>query len=147
MSAPRCASRSVVMRALCAACLALAPWACADPRAETTAALTGDWDYWRMLGAEPNGGFEARRRFGFAHFQGADLAAARLERRAGGPLETITGLSFSGDSLTLTYASGTSLRAQLRGDTLAGVLVRNGAPADRVWLVRRTSPPVYEPNQ
>ncbi|HKJ01485.1 MAG TPA: hypothetical protein VJ997_03490, partial [Longimicrobiales bacterium] len=32
-----------------------------DPSA---ARLTGDWDYYRMLGAAPNGGFEARRRFG-----------------------------------------------------------------------------------
>ena len=35
------------------------------------ARLAGDWDYYRMLGAAPNGGFEARRRFGFAHFEGS----------------------------------------------------------------------------
>jgi len=38
--------------------------------APATPRLTGDWDFERMLGAAPNGGFEARRRFGFAHFDG-----------------------------------------------------------------------------
>ena len=32
------------------------------------ARLTGDYDLYVMLGAAPNGGFEARRRMGFAHF-------------------------------------------------------------------------------
>ena len=107
--------------------------------------LTGDWDYYRMLGAAPNGGFEARRRFGFAHFEGADPAQAFLHRRAGGSLETVTGVALAGDSVTVDFASGTSLRAEVRGDTVAGVLVRDGAPADRVWLVRRSSLPAYEP--
>ncbi|HSG09790.1 MAG TPA: CocE/NonD family hydrolase [Longimicrobiales bacterium] len=107
--------------------------------------LTGDWDYYRMLGAAPNGGFEARRRFGFAHFEGADPALAFLHRRAGGSLETVTGVALAGDSVTVDFASGTSMRAEIRGDTVAGVLVRDGAPADRVWLVRRDSLPAYEP--
>ncbi|MDP2956669.1 MAG: CocE/NonD family hydrolase [Longimicrobiales bacterium] len=143
MSARR-ASRSPVLGALCAS-LALASWACAGSDADAASALTGDWDYWRMLGARPSGGFEARRRFGFAHFEGADPAAARLERRAGGTLETVVGIAVTGDSLVLDFASGAALRAQVLGDTIAGVLVRGGAPADRVWLVRRSTPPAYEP--
>ena len=112
---------------------------------DAAARLTGDWDYYRMLGAAPNGGFEAMRRFGFAHFEGTDAGRAFLHRRAGGNLETVTGVSVTGDSVAVDFASGTSLRAELRGDTVAGVLVRNGAPADRVWLVRRSAPPAYEP--
>lgn len=114
--------------------------------AERAARLTGDWDYYRMLGAAPNGGFEARRRFGFAHFEGTDPAQAFLHRRAGGSLESVNAVMLTGDSVVVDFASGTSMRAELRGDTVAGVLVRNGAPADRVWLVRRSSPPAYEPN-
>lgn len=143
MSAPRSLLASAFAIALTASMTLLAG-ACGDPGGGT-ASLDGDWDYWRMLGAESSGGFEARRRFGFAHFEGTDPATARLERRAGGPLETITALAFAADSLTLDFASGASLRAQLRGDTLAGVLVRGGRPADRVWLVRRDTPPSYEP--
>ncbi len=143
MSAPRRAPRFVLVGALCAA--SLSSWACLDRSAETAETLTGDWDYWRMLGATPNGGFEARRRFGFAHFQSIDAAAARLERRAGGALETVTGIFIRDDSVTVDFASGRSLHAQVAGDTISGVLVRDGAPADRVWLVRRPSPPAYEP--
>ena len=92
-----------------------------------------------MLGAAPNGGFEARRRFGFAHFEGEDATRAFLHRRAGGELESVTAVSVTGDSVRVDFASGTFLRAELRGDTAAGILVRGGAPADRVWLVRRAS--------
>jgi hypothetical protein len=135
-------------RAAAAFLLTLALTACGGEGAARHAAagLTGDWDYYRMLGAAPNGGFEARRRFGFAHFDGADPAGAFLHRRAGGDLERIKALNVAGDSVVLDFASGTSLRARIQGDTVAGVLVRGGAPADRVWLVRRTGPPVYEPN-
>jgi len=109
-------------------------------------ALTGDWDYYRMLGAEPGGGFEARRRFGFAHFEGADPSAAWLHRRAGGDLERIQALALEGDSLFLEFASGRSVRALVAGDTIAGRIFQDGAPIQRTWLVRRQAPPVYEPN-
>lgn len=127
--------------------LPLLPWGCSSGGdADAAAALTGDWDYWRMLGAAPSGGFEARRRFGFAHFEETDAARAWLHRRAGGDLERVTGVSAAGDSVVVDFASGTSLRGRLMGDTLAGLLVRGGAPADRVWLVRRSAPPAYEPD-
>ena len=124
------------------ACAACGP---DDSRGGVVATLTGDWDYYRMLGAAPSGGFEARRRFGFAHFEGINGDAAWLRRRAGGELESIVGLSVGDDSLILDFASGRSLRAQVRGDTIAGVLVRGGQAADRVWLVRRSAPPAFEP--
>ena len=145
MTAPRRARVPSRPGLLAALLLSAGLVACAPGEQATEAALTGDWDYWRMLGAAPSGGFEARRRFGFAHFEGADPAAARLTRRAGGALETVAGLALSGDSLVLDFVSGSSIRAQVRGDTIAGVLVRHGSPADRVWLVRRTAPPVWEP--
>ncbi len=109
-------------------------------------ALTGDWDYYRMLGVAPNGGFEARRRFGFAHFEGMDASGAWLRQRAGGTMEVVKGLELTGDSLVLSFASGAALHAQVRGDTIGGILFRGGEPQDRIWLVRRDSPPVYEPN-
>jgi hypothetical protein len=108
-------------------------------------ALTGDWDYYRMLGAESTGGFEARRRFGFAHFEGADPAGAWLHRRAGGDLEVVQGLTLEGDSLFLDFASGRSIRARLAGDTISGRIFQGGDPIQRTWLVRRHAPPVYEP--
>ena len=37
---------------------------CADKPTTPGARLAGDWDYYVMLGAAPNGGFEARRRMG-----------------------------------------------------------------------------------
>lgn len=107
--------------------------------------LTGDWDYFRMLGAEPNGGFEARRRFGFAHFEGVDPTQAWLHRRAGGDLERIQALALEGDSLFVDFASGRSVRAAVAEDTIAGRIFQDGAPIQRMWLVRRDSPPAYEP--
>ncbi len=108
-------------------------------------ALTGDWDYYRMLGGESRGGFEAQRRFGFAHFEGTDATEAWLHRRAGGALETIQDVKLEGDSLFLSYASGASVRAEVHGDTIAGSIFQNGDAVQRLWFVRRNAPPVYEP--
>ena len=117
---------------------------CAPPSGPD--ALTGDWDYYRMLGGESRGGFEAKRRFGFAHFEGADPAGAWLHRRAGGDLESIQDLTLDGDSLFLVYASGNSVRAVVARDTISGRVFRDGKPIQRTWFVRRKAPPVYEPN-
>jgi putative CocE/NonD family hydrolase len=108
-------------------------------------ALTGDWDYYRMLGAEPSGGFEAKRRFGYVHFEGVDQASAWFHRRAGGDLEVIEGLALEGDSLFMDFASGNSIRAIMAGDTISGRIFRDGQPIQRMWFVRRDAPPVYEP--
>jgi putative CocE/NonD family hydrolase len=108
-------------------------------------ALTGDWDYYRMLGGESTGGFEAKRRFGFIHFEGADPSGAWLHRRRGGDLERVEGVRMEGDSLFLEYASGRSIRAILSGDTIAGRVFNGGQAIQRIWFVRRDDPPVYEP--
>ena len=113
--------------------------------ADHSAPLQGDWDYYRMLGAEPSGGFDARRRFGFAHFDKADTAGAWINRRTGAPMERIRGLELKGDSLVLTLAGTTAIRARIGKDTIAGQYYRDGAPTQRVWFVRRNGPPDYEP--
>jgi putative CocE/NonD family hydrolase len=98
-----------------------------------------------MLGAEPNGGFEARRRFGFMHFEGAAVEGSWFNRRSGEVLETIRNVRLEGDSLILGFASGTGIRARVMADTIAGRLFQGGEPIQRVWFVRRENPPVYEP--
>ncbi|MFT7551473.1 MAG: putative CocE/NonD family hydrolase [Rhodothermales bacterium] len=121
---------------------------CASDRGdlgEGPGVLTGDWDYYRMLGGESRAGFEAKRRFGFAHFEGDDAEAAWLHRRAGGNLEVIDGLSLQGDSLFLDFASGRSVRALVGNDTIVGHIFQDGDPIQRMWLVRRDTDPVYEP--
>jgi putative CocE/NonD family hydrolase len=108
--------------------------------------LAGDWDYYRMLGAAPNGGFEARRRFGFAHFEGPSAQGAWLRRRSGEPLESLQGVELQGPDLVLALGEGRTIRATVEGDTIAGRIYRGAQPIDRVWLTRRTSPPAWEPN-
>jgi uncharacterized protein len=124
---------------LCAGCSKQAPVA-AGPR------LTGDWDYYRMLGAAPNGGFEARRRFGFAHFEGPSAQGAWLRRRSGDPLEAIQGVQLTGDNLVLTLSRDLVIKATINVDTIAGQIFRGDKPLDRVWLIRRSSPIAWEPN-
>ena len=107
--------------------------------------LRGDWDYYRTLGAQPSGGFDGIRRFGFAHFEKGDTAGAWINRRLGTPLEHIHDLTIAGDSLILALDRGTSIRARISGDTIAGQYYRGKEATQRVMFVRRTSPPVYEP--
>jgi hypothetical protein len=107
--------------------------------------LHGDWDHYRMLGAKPSGGFDALRRFGFAHFEKTDTTGAWINRRSGTRLEHIHNLTVTGDSLILDLDAGTSIRARFSYDTIAGQYYRGKDPTQRVWFVRRTSPPVYEP--
>ncbi|MFH1764497.1 MAG: CocE/NonD family hydrolase, partial [Gemmatimonadota bacterium] len=123
----------------------VAAWASGCRPASGPDALTGDWDYYRMLGGETRGGFEAKRRFGFAHFEGADPAGAWLHRRAGGDLEVFQSLTMEGDSLFLDFASGRSVQAIVAGDTISGRIFQDGDPIQRMWFVRRDKPPVYEP--
>ena len=63
--------------------------------------LSGDWDYYVMLGAAPNGGFEARRRMGFAHFDAPFADGAWLKRRSGAPLDQISKVTLTGDEVVL----------------------------------------------
>jgi len=106
--------------------------------------LHGDWDYYRMLGAKPSGGFDALRRFGVAHFEQADTIGAWINRRNGARMERIHALTVTGDSLVLDLAAGTSIRARIGGDTIAGQYYVGKDPTQRVWFVRRKSPPEYE---
>jgi putative CocE/NonD family hydrolase len=107
--------------------------------------VPGDWDYYRTLGAQPSGGFDGLRRFGFAHFEKADTAGAWIHRRSGPPLEHIHSLTVTGDSLILALDGNTSIRARISKDTISGQYYRGKDPTQRVTFVRRTSPPVYEP--
>ncbi|HEY3287494.1 MAG TPA: CocE/NonD family hydrolase [Gemmatimonadaceae bacterium] len=112
---------------------------------DRAAGLRGDWDYYRMLGAKPSGGFDALRRMGFAHFEGADTAGAWLKRRSGQPMEGIHGIVVQGDSVLIDLAPGTSIRARIGGDTIAGQYYRGKDATQRIWFVRRSSPPEFEP--
>src|SRR5262245_49383720 len=71
--------------------------------APADARLTGDYDLYIMLGAEPNGAFEARRHMGFAHFDGPYANGAWFKRRSGAPLLTITKVTVTGDKITVSF--------------------------------------------
>ena len=138
-------SCATALRTLAAAALVIAA-ACGGGSSSTPIELAGDWDYYRMLAAAPGGGFEARRRFGYAHFEGPAAEGAWLRRRSGGQLESIDSVALAGDSLILALGRGRSIRAVVRGDTIAGRIYRGDEPIDRVWLTRRAGEPVWEPN-
>src|SRR6185295_17765719 len=108
--------------------------------------LAGDWDYEVMLGAAANGGFEARRRMGVAHFDGPSAEGAWLKRRSGAPLNRITQVTLSGRDLVVSLGDAGEIRAAVDGDTITGRIHRGGKPINRVWLVRRTGPLVWESN-
>src|SRR5215471_12533362 len=110
------------------------------------ARLTGDYDYYVMLGAAPNGGFEARRRMGFAHFDGPSADGAWFKRRSGAPLFTITKVTVTGAQITVSLDNGSEIRGTLKGDRLEGRTYRDGAPVDRIWLVKRSGPIAWESN-
>src|SRR5215813_3169585 len=111
---------------------------CAQRPSSADTRLIGDWDYYVMLGAAPNGAFEARRRMGFAHFDGPYANGAWFKRRSGAPLSTITKVTVTGDSITVSLDNGSEIRGTLKGDDLEGRTYRDGKPIDRIWLVKRT---------
>src|SRR5258708_1702820 len=108
-------------------------------------ALRGDWDYYRMLGGRASGGFDALGRFGFAPFEADDTTGAWINRRNGAGLEQIHSIVVSGASVVIGLAAGTSIRARVSKDTIAGQYYVGNAPTQRVWFVRRNAPPEYEP--
>ena len=124
----------------------LIPVGCArQPTPPPANPLAGDWDYYRMLGAAPNGGFEARRRFGFAHFDGASGEGAWLKRRSGEVLDEIENVSLNGDALVLSLGGNRTIKGTLAGNTIEARLYRADTPTDRVWFERRSAPPAWEP--
>src|ERR1035437_842877 len=132
----------LVAASLCAAVLA-GLMSCSGGGAPS---LRGDWDYYPILGAKPSRGLDALRRFGFAHFEKADTTGAWINRRSGARMERIQNIAVTGDSVVMELAAGTSIRAHISKDTIAGQYYRGKDPTQRVWFVRRSSPPVYEPN-
>src|ERR1043166_3880129 len=99
-----------------------------------------------MLGAAPNGGFEARRRMGFAHFYGPSANGAWFKRRSGAPLFTITTVTVTGDDITVSLDNGSEIRGTVKGDNFEGRTYRDGKPIDRIYLVKRARPMVWESN-
>src|ERR1041385_2888300 len=106
---------------------------CTQSPAPIDTRLTGDWDYYVMLGAAPNGGFEARRRMGFAHFDGPYASGAWLKRRSGAPLYSITKVTVTGDNITLSLENGSEIVAVLKEKEIEGRIYRDGKPIDRIW--------------
>src|SRR5262247_3532630 len=100
--------------------------------------LSGDYDFYVMLGAAPNGGFEARRRMGFAHFDGPSANGAWFKRRSGAPLFTIAKVTVTGNNITVSLENGAEIVAVMKGDAIEGRIYREGKPIDRIWLVKRS---------
>jgi len=119
---------------------------CVDRPTTSAARLAGDWDYYVMLGAAPNGGFEARRRMGVAHFDGPSADGASLKRRSGASMNSIAKVSLTGNDVGISLGDMQEIRGVAKGDTISGQIYRGGKPVDRVWLVKRSRPPVWEPN-
>ena len=94
--------------------------------------LSGDYDLYVMLGAAPNGGFEARRRMGFAHFDGPSANGAWFKRRSGAPLFTITKVTVTGNNITLSLDNGSEIVGLLKADGIEGRIFRGGKPIDRL---------------
>jgi len=128
------------------AIVALLSAGCGRSSAPVAASLAGDWDYYLTLGATPNGGFEARRRMGVAHFDGPSADGAWLKRRSGAAFDAITKVTLTGTDLMLSLGDGQEIRAAVNGDTISGRIHRGGTPIDRVWLVKRPGPLVWESN-
>lgn len=109
-------------------------------------ALTGDWDVYVALSAQPKFGFEGWRRMGFAHFAGTDAGnVGFLKRRTGQPMLTVNQVAMHGDNVVLTQDSQVVMRAAWHGDTLEGLQYVRGQAMDRRFrLVRRSMPGVVE---
>jgi putative CocE/NonD family hydrolase len=118
-------------------CLALA-----DP---AIAQIRGEYDYYRMF-VPKEGSFSARRHFGFARIA---EDSSWLRSRAGGNMFRIIDAATRGDSAIIEMQGGNGARQQIRGivrgDTIAGRLVRDTTTLSLAWLVRRKAPIAFEP--
>jgi len=137
---------SIVTPAFIARVLPILAIACRSASAQADTRLSGDYDYYVMLGAAPNGGFEARRRMGFAHFDGPYASGAWFKRRSGAPLYTITRVTVTGAQITISLENGAEIKGLMKGDGIEGRILRDGKPIDRIWLLKRTNPIIWESN-
>ena len=128
----------VLLAALCGGCTAKT--SAPDIR------LKGDYDYYVTLGAAPNGGFEARRRMGFGHFESSSADGAWLKRRSGASLAAITKVALAGDNVVVSLGDAGEINGTVDSASISGQLYRGGKPINRVWLVKRTAPVVWEPD-
>src|SRR6476660_3666231 len=96
-----------------------------DVAALAEARLTGDWDLYVMVGAAPNGGFEARRRMGFAHFDGPSANGAWFKRRSGAPLYAITKVTVAGAQITVSLENGSEIVGLMKGNDFEGRIYRD----------------------
>ena len=55
-------------------------------------------------------------------------------------------MTLTGDDLVLSLDNGQEIRAAWTATRIAGQIHRGGKPIDRVWLVKRTGPLVWESN-
>ena len=83
---------------------------------------------------------------GVAHFDGPSADGAWLKRRSGAALSRVSGVTLTGHDLVLSLGDAGEIRAIVEGDTISGQLHRDGKPINRVRLVRRTGPLVWESN-
>jgi putative CocE/NonD family hydrolase len=61
-------------------------------------------------------------------------------------MNTIAKVSLTGDNVGISLGDAQEIRGVAKGDTISGQIHRGGKPVDRVWLVKRSGPPVWEPN-
>src|SRR5712692_6525450 len=112
--------------------------------ADRTVVLAGDWDYDRAVGGSSSGSFDARRRWGYVHLT-PDNRDAWIRRRTGDVISSVRSIRFTDEhSLILELDDNREIRARQVGDTIVGTLYRHNGPIERVWLTRRSSPPVFE---
>ncbi len=146
---------------LAALSLTLASCGFGPSTADRADALTGDWDWYRTMGTEPIGGFEGSRRMAFVHFEGDDASEAWVRRRSDTPMYDVRAVRLAGDSVVLTLAApgsaapasaveagpgeAPSFRGVVAGDSIVGLRYQGSEAVERVRLVRRSSPPDYEP--
>lgn len=128
------------------AALVFAAAACAG--APKGPSLAGDWDAYLAAGSVAHAGFEGWRRMAFAHFAGADSGlVGAVRRRTGESMVRVSKVESKGDSVFLIGDGGQSIAAGWHGDTIAGVMMRDGKPAGRrIRLVRRATPFAVEKN-
>jgi hypothetical protein len=123
---------SIVTPAFIARVLPILAIACRSASAQADTRLSGDYDYYVMLG--------------FAHFDGPYASGAWFKRRSGAPLYTITKVTVTGAQITISLENGAEIEGLMKGDGIEGRILRDGKRIDRIWLLKRTNPIIWESN-